>query len=71
MKKYQYYRITVLMPKETYEKVIALAEKERRGKSDTAALLIEDGLKMLDHKENGFKVTLPPTINDYNTYESY
>lgn len=41
-------RITVIMPDEVYDKVIALAKKEKRKKSPMAAMLIEDGLKMAD-----------------------
>ena len=39
-------RITVIMPDEVYDKVIALAKTEKRKKSPMAAMLIEDGLKM-------------------------
>ena len=44
-------RITVIMPDEVYAKVIALAKKEKRKKSPMAAILIEDGLKLVD-KQN-------------------
>lgn len=39
-------RITVIMPDEVYDKVIALAKKEKRKKSPMAAILIEDGLRL-------------------------
>lgn len=41
-------RITVIMPNEVYDKVIALAKKEKRKKSPMAAMLIEDGLKLAE-----------------------
>ena len=41
-------RITVIMPDEVYAKVIALAKKEKRKKSPMAAMLIEDGLKLVE-----------------------
>lgn len=34
------------MPDEVYDKVIALAKKEKRKKSPMAAILIEDGLRL-------------------------
>lgn len=40
-------RITVIMPDEVNEQVIQLAKKEKRSKSAMAALLIEDGLKLV------------------------
>lgn len=46
MKKYKYYRITVLMPESVHKQVLELAVKEKRPKSAMAAILIEDGLKM-------------------------
>lgn len=44
-------RITVIMPDEVYDKVIALAKKEKRKKSPMAAMLIEDGLKLVDKQD--------------------
>lgn len=35
------------MPEEVYNKVIALVEKEKSKKSRIAALLIEDGLRLV------------------------
>lgn len=40
-------RIYVSMPYEVNEQVIQLAKKEKRSKSAMAALLIEDGLKLV------------------------
>lgn len=45
-------RITVIMPDEIYAKVIALAKKEKRKKSPMAAMLIEDGLKLIVKEDN-------------------
>lgn len=39
------------MPNEVYNKVIELAKKEKRKKSPMAAILIEDGLKLAENKE--------------------
>lgn len=39
-------RITVIMSDEVYDKVIALAKREKRKKSPMAAILIEDGLML-------------------------
>jgi predicted transcriptional regulator len=44
-------RITVIMPDEVYDKVVALAKTEKRKKSPMASMLIEDGLKLAD-KQN-------------------
>lgn len=44
-------RITVIMPDEVYDKVMALAKKEKRSKSAMAAILIEDGLKLVQKDE--------------------
>jgi predicted transcriptional regulator len=43
-------RITVIMPDDVYDKVVALAKKEKRKKSPMAAMLIEDGLKLAEKK---------------------
>ena len=43
-------RITVILPDEVYNKVIALAKQEKRKKSPMALLLIEDGLKLVEKK---------------------
>lgn len=50
-------RITVIMSDEVYDKVIALAKKEKRKKSPMAAMLIEDGLKMVfnEHEIQSFR----------------
>jgi len=48
MKKYKYYRITVLMPESVHKQVLELAVKEKRPKSAMAAILIEDGLKLIN-----------------------
>lgn len=45
-------RITVIMTDEIYAKVIALAKKEKRKKSPMAAMLIEDGLKLIVKEDN-------------------
>ena len=44
-------RITVIMPDEVYDKVIVLAKKEKRSKSAMSAILIEDGLKLVQKDE--------------------
>lgn len=41
-------RIYVSLSQEVYAKVIALAKKEKRKKSPMAAMLIEDGLKLVE-----------------------
>jgi len=43
-------RITVIMPADVYDKIIALCKKEKRSKSAMSVLLIEDGLKLADKK---------------------
>jgi len=43
-------RITVILPDEVYDKVIALAKQEKRKKSPMALMLIEDGLKLVEKK---------------------
>lgn len=45
------------MSDEVYDKVIALAKKEKRKKSPMAAMLIEDGLKMVfnEHEIQSFR----------------
>ena len=45
-------RITVIMPDEVYDRVIALSKKEKRKKSPMAAMLIEDGLKLIVKEDN-------------------
>jgi hypothetical protein len=44
-------RITVIMPDEVYDKVIALTKKEKRSKSAMALILIEDGLKLIKDEQ--------------------
>lgn len=39
------------MPEEVYDQVIELCKKEKRSKSAMCAILIEDGLKLADNKE--------------------
>jgi hypothetical protein len=51
-------RITVIMPDEVYDKVVALAKKEKRKKSPMAAMLIEDGLKFIGNTE--YNVVINP-----------
>lgn len=41
-------RIYVSLSQEVYAKVMALANKEKRKKSPMAAMLIEDGLKLVE-----------------------
>lgn len=57
MKKYKYYRITVLMPESVHKQVLELAVKEKRPKSAMAAILIEDGLKLIfnEHEIQSFR----------------
>jgi hypothetical protein len=50
MAKYKYFRITVLMPEAVHKQVLELAVKEKRPKSAMAAILIEDGLKLINAK---------------------
>lgn len=45
-------RITVIMPDEVNEQVIQLAKREKRSKSAMAALLIEDGLKLVNPEKD-------------------
>jgi ERCC4-type nuclease len=45
-------RITVIMPNDVYEKIIKLTKKEKRSKSAMAAILIEDGLKLIVKEDN-------------------
>jgi hypothetical protein len=45
-------RITVIMPDEVYDKIINLTKKEKRSKSAMAAILIEDGLKLIVKEDN-------------------
>lgn len=39
-------RITVIMPADVYDQVIALAKQENRSKSAMAVMLLEDGIKL-------------------------
>ena len=38
------------MPNDVYEKVIKLCKQEKRSKSAMSAILIEDGLKLIEKK---------------------
>ncbi len=40
------------MPDEVYDKIINLTKKEKRSKSAMAAILIEDGLKLIVKEDN-------------------
>jgi hypothetical protein len=40
-------RITVIMPDNVYNQIIALCKKERRKKSPMVVMLVEDGLKLV------------------------
>ncbi len=43
-------RITVILPDEVFDEIIELAKREKRSKSAMSALLIEDGLKLVNDK---------------------
>lgn len=44
-------RITVIMPDEVFDQVIKLSKQEKRSKSAMCAILIDDGLKLAENKE--------------------
>jgi len=45
------YRLDAMLDKDTFDKVIELAKKEKRSKSAMARLLIEDGLKLVENEQ--------------------